>query len=369
MIDEKLLKNEERAVFALRSLYRSFGYLPYKMSKFEEYDLYQRNKDFLVSDRIITFTDTNGKLMALKPDVTLSIIKNGEDAPGVKQKVCYDENVYRVSGRTHEFRELTQAGLECIGDVDLYDIFEVVSLAARSLALISEDYVLDVAHLGVLAAFMDEIGADDRLRREIAGCIAGKNRHELMHVCREHGVAEEWIGILCRFVGIYGDMEHVLAELGEICVCDSAKEALGQLRALSDLLRGAGLADHVRFDFSIVNDMNYYNGIVFKGFLSGICEGGLSGGQYDQLMRRLGRRSGAVGFALYLDLLEGLEPTGKDSDVDVLVLYHDRTDAAELVRTVQKLTGAGYCVSVQKAIPAKLRYRKLLDLRKEDEPK
>ena len=78
MIDETLLKNEERAAIELRSLYRRYGYLPYKMSKFEEYELYIRNKDFLVSDRIITFNDTSGRLLALKPDVTLSIIKNGE---------------------------------------------------------------------------------------------------------------------------------------------------------------------------------------------------------------------------------------------------------------------------------------------------
>ena len=83
------LKNYEKAVFALREIYLSYGYLPYKMSKFEEYDLYLKNKEFLVSDRVITFTDTNGKLLALKPDVTLSILKN---ASGEKQKVCYSLN-------------------------------------------------------------------------------------------------------------------------------------------------------------------------------------------------------------------------------------------------------------------------------------
>ena len=74
MTDERVIKNDERAIFALRSLYRRYGYAQYKMSRFEEYDLYVRNKDFLVSDSVITFTDTNGKLMALKPDVTLSIV-------------------------------------------------------------------------------------------------------------------------------------------------------------------------------------------------------------------------------------------------------------------------------------------------------
>ena len=71
-----VLREDEKAVFKLRELYNKYGYVPYKMSKFEEYDLYAVNKEFLVSDNVITFTDTDGKLMALKPDVTLSIIKN-----------------------------------------------------------------------------------------------------------------------------------------------------------------------------------------------------------------------------------------------------------------------------------------------------
>ena len=86
-MDKELFKNEEKAIFALRALYKQYGYLPFKMSKFEEYDLYVQNKDFLVSDRVITFNDTNGKLLALKPDVTLSIIKNTTFEVGCKQKV------------------------------------------------------------------------------------------------------------------------------------------------------------------------------------------------------------------------------------------------------------------------------------------
>ena len=73
---EWILQGSEQAVFRLRELYQRHGYLPYKMSKFEEYDLYVRNKSFLVSEQILTFTDMDGKLMALKPDVTLSILKN-----------------------------------------------------------------------------------------------------------------------------------------------------------------------------------------------------------------------------------------------------------------------------------------------------
>ena len=116
----KMLKNDEKVVFGLRELYAGLGYSQYKMNKFEEYDLYVKNKDFLISENVITFTDTNGKLMALKPDVTLSIIKNSKDEVGCVSKVYYNENVYRVSDRTHAFRELMQVGLECIGDLDDY---------------------------------------------------------------------------------------------------------------------------------------------------------------------------------------------------------------------------------------------------------
>ena len=90
------LSFNEKVVFALRSLYSSRGYSQYKMSKFEEYDLYAANKDFLISDSVITFTDIGGKLMALKPDVTLSIIKNIKDDPDTLNKVFYNENVYRI---------------------------------------------------------------------------------------------------------------------------------------------------------------------------------------------------------------------------------------------------------------------------------
>ena len=142
-ISASVLKNGEKAILELRSLYSRYGYSQYKMSKFEEYDLYVRNKDFLVSDNIITFTDTNGKLMALKPDVTLSIIKSSDKllSEGGLYKVYYDENVYRVSEGVGAFKEITQTGLECIGDVDDYTICEVLMLAAKSLGSISDQAV------------------------------------------------------------------------------------------------------------------------------------------------------------------------------------------------------------------------------------
>ena len=89
--DPACLSPEERSSMRLRALYRQRGYTQYRMSKFEEYDLYAQNKDFLVSNQVSTFTDLTGKLMALKPDVTLSILKNSKPTPRELHKFYYDE--------------------------------------------------------------------------------------------------------------------------------------------------------------------------------------------------------------------------------------------------------------------------------------
>lgn len=356
MVDPKILKQEEQAVFALRARYRQYGYLPYKMSKFEPYEYYIHNKDFLVSDRIITFTDTTGKLLALKPDVTLSIIKNTQPVPGCKQKVCYNENVYRVSGNTKQFKEIMQAGLECIGDIDLYDIYEVVSLAAQSLELISEEFVLQISHLGILSAVLDQVSTDPAFRQAAIGYIESKNAHDLSRLCQEYGVEDT---LLLQFLSACGPRSQVLAQLERL---RCGQEALQQLQALSALLDTLPWGDRIFFDLSVVNNMNYYNGFVFRGFLSGICQSVLAGGQYDKLMQKLGHRTGAIGFALYLDLLEQLPSENKDYDVDVLLLYDASADMQKVAQAVTALTAQGRSVSAQKSIPQKLRYRQLVTL-------
>ena len=360
MFDDTLLKNEEKAVFALRSLYRRYGYLPYRMSKFEEYELYIRNKDFLVSDRIITFNDTTGRLMALKPDVTLSIIKNGEDTPGFKQKVYYNENVYRISDRTHRFRELMQTGCECIGDIGIYDIYEVISLAAESLSMISENFVLEVSNLGLIEEMLTSACNDAVFAEKAIAFIAEKNSHDLSRLCDEYGIKEEQEKRLQLLITSYGERNRVISALEGECG-DKAEE----LKMLSKLLDGSPYSDKIRFDFSVVNNMSYYNGFVFRGFLDGVCDGVLAGGQYDRLMAKMNRKSGAIGFAIYIDELEQLEQAESGTDVDLVVLYDDSVSPADVAKAVKEQTTLGKSVSTQKCVSDRLRSRELLDLREE----
>ncbi len=357
-IGQITLKTEEAAIFRLRELYGQYGYTQYKMSKFEEYDLYVRNKSFLISDSVITFTDTNGKLMALKPDVTLSIVKNSKVAAGQVQKVYYNENVYRISCRSRDFREIMQVGLECLGDIDGYCLGEVLSLAEKSLSCISERYILDVSHLGLLSLLLDRIGVSPAGRRRLVDCLAHKSLHDADEVLRAEGIAPERAELIAALNSCSGEIKGAFKKLYAMF---SDEEWQGTVKEFEDVL-AALPAPHVRIDFSLVNDMRYYNGIVFQGYVEGVPESILSGGQYDNLMHRMEKRAGAVGFAVYLDQLESLGNAQKDFDVDTLLIYDEGTSPATVRRAVDACIAEGVSVTAQKAIPERLKYRRLLKI-------
>ena len=356
-IDNFVLRNDEKAIFALRSLYEKYGYSQFKMSKFEEYDLYVRNKDFLVSDNIITFTDTTGKLMALKPDVTLSIIKNSDDDKNSLKKVYYNENVYRVSKGSYSFKEIMQVGLECIGNTDEYCIYEVLSLAAESLNSISPDFALDISHLGIISEIIDGLEVSSSGRQELLKCIGDKNSYGITAICGDKGEN------LKKLIQTYGNCEKVIPVLNEIFP-NEKPDAVNELINIVSALEEKGYGDKIKIDFSVLNDMNYYSGIVFRGFINGIPTGILSGGQYDHLMKKMKKKSGAIGFAVYLDMLERLNETEKEFDVDSVILYDETSSLSDLRRAVDMLTANGKSVIAGKTIPENLKYNQLLRLQK-----
>ena len=348
-------KNEERAVFTLRSLYRRYGYAPYKMSRFEEYDLYVRSKDFLVSDQIITFSDNSGRLLALKPDVTLSIVKNAPEAPGVVQKVYYNENVYR------DYREILQAGLECVGDLGDYEIAEVVLLAAKSLELLGERFVLDISHMGLISAVMDSCGLTDARKNQAMECLRRKNTHELQALCADH--AGGWEKLL-RLSSCRGGRE-ALDALEAILTTQPELQALAELKSLWTILESSGYGDSVRLDFSVGNNMRYYSGVVFRGYMAGIPASVLSGGQYDRLPRKLGRKSRAIGFAVYVDLLQELQKEENAFDVDTLILHDGTAATEELMEAVKQASETG-SVLVSRTLPEGRGWKTLVRLGKGD---
>ena len=300
--DETILRNEEKAVYALRRLYLDHGYNRFKMSKFEEYDLYSRNKEFLVSEGVISFTDTDGKLMALKPDVTLSIVNNAKDQPEGVEKLYYNENVYRISGASRSYKEIMQTGIECIGAVQEQERLEVTLLAAKSLALIGADFRLCLSHAALVSALLEEYKIQQKLRSQMFTAIKEKNDHLLRQLC-----TDSQYDALQTLLITWEKPDAALSYIRKIANSDGAVKALQELEQAVAALNEAGFQNQISVDFSITDDDDYYNGIIFKGYVNGIAERVLSGGQYDKLMEKMGKKASAIGFAVYLDTLERYE--------------------------------------------------------------
>lgn len=361
IIETDNLKYDEQAVFLLRSLYSKYGYKQYKMRKFEEYDLYVRNKDFLISDSVITFTDTNGKLMALKPDVTLSIVKNTKDSDGSVQKVYYDENVYRVSKGTHSYKEIKQAGLECIGDVDTYCVCEVLSLAVKSLMTISESCVVDVSDLAILFALYDYIGLSYEARKIMTSLISDKNTHEMKRLCEDMSVSAESTALLEELISYNGTPDKILPRLKAMAERIGAQAEFSEFESVVSSL-DKELQSKLRIDFSVVSDINYYNGIVFKGFIDKIPDSVLSGGRYDSLMQSMSRKSKAIGFAVYIDMLERFNVKEREFDYAAVLLYSKNDSISTVKNAAQRLINEYGCVFTAKKLPEKATYGKLFEL-------
>ena len=346
-LPREILRSDEEAVYRLRALYSKYGYTRYKVSKFEKYDLYAHNKSFLVCENILTFTDTNGQLMALKPDVTLSIVKNFGMGKTETSKLYYSETVYRTSARSEGFREIRQTGLECIGRVDPYLTSEVVMLASQSLAVMSDRYILDVSHMGYLLGLLSEYGVSERDTDEVLHLIANKNLPGLQSFSLEHELAGEALEALTGITTLYEPLETALPRLSSYVRGKEMRAAYEELRALSSVLSVWEVDSPVYADFSIAADRNYYNGIVFRGYVDGIPEAILSGGRYDCLLARMGHPSEAIGFAVYPELIGSLKKDAASYDVDAVLLYSEDTDSADLIRGVKALEKTGKTVRAE----------------------
>ena len=298
------LQPKERASFALRALYEAAGCRKYHMGRFEEYGLYQENRSFLSSEQVITFTDLDGRLLALKPDVTLSIAKTAQPAPGETLKYYYHENVYRPSAESHTFKEIAQMGLEMLGAVGEAQVQQAVGLAAKSLEQLGAAWVLELSHMGYLFGLLDALAVPETARPALLDLLREKNAHELRAAAKAAGLDDAGADTLCALLTLCGGCEETLARAEAFCKNDRMRAAAAELRALTGSLSAVG--GSVRLDLSLAGEMEYYNGLVFQGYLQGLPRPLLKGGRYDLLMQKFTPGADAIGFAVYLDELDRL---------------------------------------------------------------
>ena len=346
-----VLRPDERITLELRALYEQYGFKKYRMGKFEEYELYLENKNFLKSKNIITFHDLDGRVLALKPDVTLSIAKNTHATASSSEKFYYLENVYRLDKQSGGYREISQLGLEYIGNLDEIAAYEVICLAQKTLEAISGSHFMQLSHIGFLLSLLDALGIDGALRQEIMENIRGKKQHELKECVERAGVAPAATHLLLNAAQLCGEFKPTLQKARAIAISQSMTDALDELEKVYELLKISGQEKALMLDFSLVNDSDYYGGLIFQGYVENVPRALLAGGYYGNLLKKFGKNLDAIGFAVYLNELNLLFRAKRKNDVDALILYDEKTDKGQLIEAANRLMNEGMKVRMEKELP------------------
>lgn len=345
------MPTEDRLVYELSALYEQYGYRKFCMAKFEEYSFYSDNRDFLSGEGVIAFNNSDGRLMALKPDITLSIVKNAQLNKDSLTKAYYNENVYRISDETHDYKEIKQMGIELLGEVDDYSIGEMVSLALKSLNKIDNNHILCVSHMAFISSVLAELDVSSAVKKEIILCEKNKNSHDLKIVCQNNSICKKYADYFIELTRLNGSFEQVLSSLKRLSLNEACRSACDELESLFDSLKAVGLEQKLQLDLSILNHSSYYNGIVFSGYVKNSPSPVLAGGRYDKLAGKIRKGTGALGFAVYLDNLNLYYCVQRTQDNDVLIINKNKESSALLIKEVEAFISKGFTVRVEKKIP------------------
>ena len=344
------LSKEDSLTYELSMLYKQWGYKEYRMAKFEEYSFYSDNRDFLSSKGILAFNNSDGKLMALKPDITLSIVKNAKITDALT-KLYYNESVFRMTESSIDYKEIKQTGVEILGNIDNYLISEVIMLAANSLRKIDKDFILCVSHMAFIPSLLAELRISENAKKDIINCVRGKNTHDLLAICKKCGVEDSKAELLKKLAGISGNIDKVLPELSALACNDEMKNACKELEFIASSLKKSELSSKLCIDLSVVNNIEYYNGIIFQGYVEKAPAAVLSGGRYDKLASKLRDNIQAIGFAVYLDNLNLYYRKQRDFDSDILILFDYTEHSVNLLSLVESFVEKGFSVRVEHTIP------------------
>jgi len=276
------------------------GYAELLPPTFEYEEVFLRAGGPEVAERLIRFTDRDGRVLALRYDFTASLARVAattfRDAPR-PLRLCYSGKVFRQEpDRGGRPRETLQAGAELLGQQGLEADVEIVRLTlalARATGLV--EFQLNLGHVGVLAPGLGALPED--LRAQVRRWIDRKDRGNLTRALDGAGPESRGLGRLAFVIGRREALEQARRDASA-----AARPGLDHLLALDQALT-PGERAHVVYDLGEVRGLDYYTGIHFELFAAGARRAVGAGGRYDDLMGRFGAPMPAVGVTLDLDSL------------------------------------------------------------------
>lgn len=308
---------------ALTGLFRCRSYVEIITPEVEFYDLFLRSGNPLPQESMLKIIDRSGKIMVMRPDCTTPIARVAATklrALPLPQRLYYDQTVFR-SGDAHRggSSEIAQCGVELIGAYGRKADLEMIALSVDALRKCNlEEFHIELGHVGFFRELIGRMEMPAAAAEQMRFLIEGKNFAALNDLLEPYAT-QNAAKPLRRLPYLFGGAEV----LEEAEMLSGGSEALDYLRDLYGELRAAGYGRYIRFDLGLVHQIDYYTGVVFRGYTEGAGEAVLSGGRYDKLVEMFGRPAQATGFAVDVDAVARCLPGAELPALEMLVHYGD----------------------------------------------
>ncbi len=287
---------------SLRRLFALNGFTEIETPTLEFYDVFAAGDGFAPQEGMFKFFDYSGRILTLRYDGTIpaaraaaTILK--DEAPPLK--LSYIGNMFRYNeiggGKQREF---TQAGIEILGPRTAEADAQAVELAIGSaLAAGIRDIQVSVGDVEFFNGLLGEWGISGEDALSLQKMIDGKEGVAIRDFCARLGLPERAEAILSKMMYSSGTQD-LLSEMRELADNPRSLEALDNLGRVMGILADCGADRYVTLDLGMLQSLNYYTGIIFKGFTYGIGFPLFSGGRYDHVVEQFGREMSATGFSL-----------------------------------------------------------------------
>lgn len=335
----------------LKDLFTGFGYSEVVTSGLEFYDLFSGSSRNFQQERLYKLVDSKGRLITLRPDSTIPIARLAAtrlSAAKLPLRLYYNQNIFEnnalLKGRSDE---ISQAGIELIGGKNTKRAdYEALCTAVDALAsLNNNDFRLEIGHIGYFKELVAKLNVDDSVREEIRLLISTKNYPALNDLL--DGIGDNQVTkALKHLPGLFGGAE-VIDKAAELFTDDNISQILDYLREVFNRLSSLGYDGKISIDLGIVSHTDYYTGIVFKGYLTGVGQSVLKGGRYDKLIGEFGKPCPAVGFGVNCDLVaQHILKTDAAPELKVpdCIVYGEKGCVVEAIAFGQELVRKGMTI-------------------------
>lgn len=300
------------------------GYCELLTPNVEFYDLISTAGHPLPQEAMLKIVDRTGKILVMRPDNTVAIGRvaatklTGLPLP---LRLYYDQTVFRSDdANTGARSEIDQCGVELIGASGLRADLEVLALAISTLdACGLKDYHIEIGHAGYFSALLRRLDLNQEQQDAVIALAERKEYtayREAILPYRDTPAGQA----LLQLPRLFGGPE-VLERAKSLCADPEAAEVLHYLETLYGVLADAGLSHRVRFDLGLIHTIEYYTGMVFRGYGRGAASNVLSGGRYDKLIGQFGEHMPAAGFGLDVEAVAACLPQMEHQRPETVVYY------------------------------------------------